>query len=84
MDKIRDIDTASNAMTCEGGRCVLQVARKRAATQTGCSPAVIGRGRSCTIGGNFSTNARRHGRLGVWRGREMGWGWKSCWADGRV
>src|ERR1700720_1453803 len=55
MDKIRDIDTASNTMTCEAG-VVLQVAQQRAADVDRLFPLSLGGEGSCTIGGNLSTN----------------------------
>src|SRR4030088_194498 len=56
MDKIRDIDTASNAMTCEAG-VVLQVAQQRAAEADRLFPLSLGAEGSCSIGGNLSTNS---------------------------
>src|SRR5881394_4648837 len=50
MDKIRDIDTASNTMTCEAG-VVLQVARQRASKVDRLFPLSLGAEGSCTIGG---------------------------------
>ncbi|HVI66276.1 MAG TPA: FAD-binding oxidoreductase, partial [Bradyrhizobium sp.] len=56
MDKIREIDTASNTMTCEAG-VILQVAQQRAAEVDRLFPLSLGAEGSCTIGGNLSTNA---------------------------
>ena len=56
MDKVRDIDTASNTMTCEAG-VVLQIAQQRAAEVDRLFPLSLGAEGSCTIGGNLSTNA---------------------------
>src|SRR3981081_183761 len=56
MDKIRDIDTASNTMTCEAG-VVLQIAQQRASEADRLFPLSLGAEGSCTIGGNLSTNA---------------------------
>src|SRR6476661_1126935 len=50
MDKIRDLDTASNTMTCEAG-VVLQVAQQRAAEVDRLFPLSLGAEGSCTIGG---------------------------------
>src|SRR5881394_934382 len=54
MDKIRDIDTASNTMTCEAG-LVLQIAQQRAREADRLFPLSLGAEGSCTIGGNLST-----------------------------
>ena len=56
MDRIRDVDTASNTMTCEAG-VILQVAQQRAAEVDRLFPLSLGAEGSCTIGGNLSTNA---------------------------
>src|SRR6187551_580762 len=56
MDKVRDIDSASNTMTCEAG-VVLQIAQQRAAEVDRLFPLSLGAEGSCTIGGNLSTNA---------------------------
>ena len=56
MDRIREIDPASNTMTCEAG-VVLQVAQQRAAEADRLVPLSLGAEGSCTIGGNLSTNA---------------------------
>src|SRR3984893_13466207 len=50
MDNIRDIDAASNTMTCEAG-VVLQVAQQRAAEVDRLFPLSLGAEGSCTIGG---------------------------------
>src|SRR3984957_18192269 len=55
MDRVRDIDTASNTMTCEAG-VVLQIAQQRASEVDRLFPLSLGAEGSCTIGGNLSTN----------------------------
>src|SRR5256714_12011064 len=55
LDKIRDIDTASNTMTCEAG-VVLQIAQQHASEVDRLFPLSLGAEGSCTIGGNLSTN----------------------------
>src|SRR5450755_457947 len=50
MDRIRDIDTASNTMTCEAG-VVLQIAQQRATEVDRLFPLSLGAEGSCTIGG---------------------------------
>src|SRR5438132_7965654 len=56
MDKIREVDAASNTMTCEAG-VVLQVAQQRARDIDRLFPLSLGAVGSCTIGRNLSTNA---------------------------
>src|SRR6202051_2993294 len=56
LDKIREIDTASNTMTCESG-VVLQIAQQKASEVDRLFPLSLGAEGSCTIGGNLSTNA---------------------------
>src|ERR1700693_3338814 len=48
LDKIRDLDTASNTMTCEAG-VVLQVAQQRASEVDRLFPLSLGAEGSCTI-----------------------------------
>ena len=56
MDRIREVDAASNTMTCEAG-VVLQIAQQKAAEVDRLFPLSLGAEGSCTIGGNLSTNA---------------------------
>jgi FAD/FMN-containing dehydrogenase len=83
LDKIRDIDTASNAMTCEAG-VILQVAQQRAAEVDRLFPLSLGAEGSCTIGGNLSTNAGGTAALAYGVAREMALGVEVVLADGRV
>ena len=83
IDKIRDIDTASNTMTCEAG-VVLQVAQQRASEVDRLFPLSLGAEGSCTIGGNLSTNAGGTGALAYGVAREMAIGLEVVLADGRV
>src|SRR5437016_1243223 len=83
MDKIRDIDTASNTMTCEAG-VVLQIAQQRAAEVDRLFPLSLGAEGSCTIGGNLSTNAGGTAALAYGVAREMALGLEVVLADGRV
>src|SRR5437879_5442212 len=57
MDKISDIDTASNTMTCEAG-VVLQLAQPPAADADQLSPPSVGPEGSCTTGRKLSPNRR--------------------------
>jgi D-lactate dehydrogenase (cytochrome) len=83
LDKIRDIDAASNTMTCESG-VVLQVAQQKAAEIDRYFPLSLGAEGSCTIGGNLSTNAGGTGALAFGVAREMALGLEVVLADGRV
>jgi D-lactate dehydrogenase (cytochrome) len=83
MDKIRDIDTASNTMTCEAG-VVLQTAQQRAAEVDRLFPLSLGAEGSCTIGGNLSTNASGTTALAYGVAREMALGLEVVLADGRI
>jgi D-lactate dehydrogenase (cytochrome) len=83
MDKIRDVDTASNTMTCEAG-VILQVAQQRAAEVDRLFPLSLGAEGSCTIGGNLSTNAGGTTALAYGVAREMALGVEIVLADGRV
>src|SRR6201986_1611694 len=83
MDKIRDVDTASNTMTCEAG-VVLQVAQQRARDVDRLFPLSLGAEGSCTIGGNLSTNAGGTAALAYGVAREMALGLEVVLADGRI
>jgi FAD/FMN-containing dehydrogenase len=83
MDEIRDVDTASNTMTCEAG-VVLQIAQQRAAELDRLFPLSLGAEGSCTIGGNLSTNAGGTAALAYGVAREMALGLEVVLADGRI
>ena len=83
LDKIRDIDTASNTLTCEAG-VVLQIAQQKAAEADRLLPLSLGAEGSCTIGGNLSTNAGGTAALAYGVVREMALGLEVVLADGRV
>src|SRR5580704_16169812 len=83
MDRIRDLDTASNTMTCEAG-VVLQVAQQRASEVDRLFPLSLGAEGSCTIGGNLSTNAGGTTALAHGVAREMALGLEVVLADGRI
>jgi FAD/FMN-containing dehydrogenase len=83
MDRIREIDTASNTMTCEAG-VVLQIAQQRAAEVDRLFPLSLGAEGSCTIGGNLSTNAGGTTALAYGVAREMALGLEVVLPDGRV
>src|SRR5215831_10149491 len=73
LDKIREVDSASNTMTCEAG-VVLQVAQRRASESDRLFPLSLGAEGSCTIGGNLSTNAGGTTALAYGVAREMALG----------
>jgi FAD/FMN-containing dehydrogenase len=83
MDKVRDIDTASNTMTCEAG-VILQIAQQRASEVDRLFPLSLGAEGSCTIGGNLSTNAGGTAALAYGVAREMAIGLEVVLADGRI
>jgi D-lactate dehydrogenase (cytochrome) len=83
MDKIRDIDTQSNTMTCEAG-VILQNAQQRATEVDRLFPLSLGAEGSCTIGGNLSTNAGGTAALAYGVAREMALGLEVVLADGRI
>ena len=82
LDRLREVDTASNTMTCEAGM-VLQVAQQKAAEVDRLFPLSLGAEGSCTIGGNLSTNAGGTAALAYGVAREMALGLEVVLADGR-
>ena len=83
LDKIREVDAASNTMTCEAG-VVLQIAQARARDVDRLFPLSLGAEGSCTIGGNLSTNAGGTAALAYGVAREMALGLEVVLADGRI
>ena len=83
LDRIREIDPASNTMTCESG-VVLQVAQQKASEVDRLFPLSLGAEGSCTIGGNLSTNAGGTGALAFGVAREMALGLEVVLPDGRI
>jgi FAD/FMN-containing dehydrogenase len=83
LDRIRDIDIASNTMTCESG-VVLQIAQQKASEMNRLFPLSLGAEGSCTIGGNLSTNAGGTAALAYGVAREMALGLEVVLADGRI
>ena len=83
MDRIREVDAASNTMTCEAG-VVLQIAQQRASEADRLFPLSLGAEGSCTIGGNLSTNAGGTTALAYGVAREMALGLEVVLADGRI
>ena len=83
LDKIREVDAASNSMTCEAG-VVLANAQEAAAKVDRLFPLSLGAEGTCTIGGNLSTNAGGTGALAYGIARELVMGLEVVLADGRV
>jgi D-lactate dehydrogenase (cytochrome) len=83
LDKIREVDPASNTMTCEAG-VVLAKAQDAAAAAGRLFPLSLGSEGSCTIGGNLSTNAGGTGALAYGIARELVTGVEVVLADGRI
>ena len=83
LDKIRAIDTDSNAMTVDAG-VVLQKAQEAAASVDRLFPLSLGAEGSCTIGGNLSTNAGGTGALAYGITRDLVLGVEVVLADGRL
>ena len=83
LDKIREIDPASNTMTCEAG-VVLAKAQEAAANVDRLFPLSLGAEGSCTIGGNLSTNAGGTGALAYGIARDLMLGLEVVLADGRI
>jgi FAD/FMN-containing dehydrogenase len=83
LDRIREIDPASNAMTCEAG-VVLAKAQDAAAAVDRLFPLSLGAEGSCTIGGNLSTNAGGTGAVAYGIARDLVLGLEVVLADGRI
>jgi D-lactate dehydrogenase (cytochrome) len=83
LDRIREVDVASNTMTCEAG-VVLAKAQQAAADADRLFPLSLGAEGSCTIGGNLSTNAGGTTALAYGVAREMALGLEVVLADGRI
>jgi D-lactate dehydrogenase (cytochrome) len=83
MDSIREIDPASNSMTCEAG-VILARAQDAAEAADRLFPLSLGAEGSCTIGGNLSTNAGGTGALAYGVARDLVLGLEVVLADGRV
>ena len=83
LDKIREVDAASNTMTCEAG-VVLAKAQDAAAAVDRLFPLSLGAEGSCTIGGNLSTNAGGTGAVAYGIARDLVLGLEVVLADGRL
>ena len=83
LDRIREVDPASNTMTCEAG-VVLAKAQDAAAAVDRLFPLSLGAEGSCTIGGNLSTNAGGTGAVAYGIARDLVLGLEVVLADGRI
>ncbi len=83
LDRIREIDLATNSMTCEAG-VVLARAQEAAAERGRLFPLSLGAEGSCTIGGNLATNAGGTQALSYGVARDLVLGLEVVLADGRV
>src|SRR4029078_11299915 len=97
LDKIREIDAASNTMNCESGVVLAKAheagreagvrlgnAQNAAAAVGRLFPLSLGAEGSCTIGGNLSTNAGGTGALAYGIARDLMLGVEVALADGRI
>ena len=83
LNTIREIDAASNTMTCDCG-VVLASAQEAAAKAGRLFPLSLGAEGSCTIGGNLSTNAGGTAAIVYGTARDLVLGLEVVLADGRV
>jgi D-lactate dehydrogenase (cytochrome) len=83
LDRIREIDLATNSMTCEAG-VILQRAQEEARKHDRLFPLSLGAEGSCTIGGNLSTNAGGISALTYGVARDLVLGLEVVLADGRL
>ena len=83
LDRIREVDPASNTLTCEAG-VTLQRAREAAADVDRLYPQLLPSEGTCTIGGNLSTNAGGTAAFAYGIARSHVLGIEVVLADGRV
>jgi len=83
LDRVREVDPISNAMTCEAGVTLLR-AREAAAAADRLYPQLLPSEGTCTIGGNLSTNAGGTAALAYGIARSHALGLEVVLADGRV
>src|SRR5207342_236454 len=83
LDRIREVDTGSNTMTCEAG-VVLAKAQDAATAVDRLFPLSLGAEGSCTIGGNLSTNAGGTGAVAYGIASDLVLGLEVVLADGRL
>jgi D-lactate dehydrogenase (cytochrome) len=83
LDRIREVDAASNTMTCEAG-VILANAQARANEADRLFPLSLAAEGSCTIGGNLAANAGGTGALAYGVARDLVIGLEVVLADGRI
>lgn len=83
LDKVREVDAASNTMTCEAG-VILANAQNAAAEAGRLYPLSLGSEGSCTVGGNLSSNAGGLQVVAYGNARELTLGLEVVLADGRI
>jgi D-lactate dehydrogenase (cytochrome) len=83
LDRIREIDTLSDTLTCEAGTVLARV-QEEAARADRLFPLSLGAEGSCTIGGNLSTNAGGTAAIVYGTARDLALGLEVVLADGRV
>ena len=83
LDKIREIDPATNSMICEAG-VILARAQEAASAHERLFPLSLGAEGSCTIGGNLATNAGGTQALSYGVARDLVLGLEVVLAGGRV
>ena len=83
LDRVREVDSASNTITCEAG-VTLGKAREAAAAVDRLYPQLLPSEGTCTIGGNLSTNAGGTQAIAYGIARSHVLGIEVVLADGRV
>jgi FAD/FMN-containing dehydrogenase len=83
MNRIRNIDTANNAMTVDAG-CILQQIQEAAESAERYFPLSLAAEGSCTIGGNLSTNAGGTAVLRYGNARDLVLGIEAVTPDGKI
>src|SRR5437762_2350291 len=83
MDKIREVDAASNTITAEAGVSLGRV-REAAANVDRLYPLLLPSEGTCTVGGNLSTNAGGTTAVSWGVARQQALGLEVVLADGRV
>ena len=83
MDKVREVDTASNTMTVEAGMVLIRL-QEAADAADRLFPLSLASEGSCTIGGNLSTNAGGTQVITYGNARDLVTGLEVVLADGRI
>ncbi len=83
MDKLREVDLASNTLIVEAGITLAQV-RAEAEKINRCFPLSLPAATACTIGGNLATNAGGSAAIAYGTARDLVLGVEVILADGRI